>query len=117
MQFPPPVSPEDLLSLINRNPALTPPISSRSSTSNIPISRAPVEIRLEQEVEEVVDYDAGAMIVRRFSWYALSYIDHLSLHLALAKGEQPILRLNILASAAFSAAARPVGALFSTRCR
>lgn len=31
------------------------------------LARVPVEILLEQYVEEGVDHDAGAMIIRRFS--------------------------------------------------
>lgn len=65
MKFVSPASLDELLSLLSTDPAMVIPVFSRLCSPRT--TRMPVEILLDQEVEEGVDHNAGAMIIRRFS--------------------------------------------------
>lgn len=65
MKFVSPASLDELLSLLSTDRAMFIPVFSRLCSPRTACIQ--VEILLEQEVEEGVDHDAGAMINRRFS--------------------------------------------------
>lgn len=66
MKLPTPVSPKELLASSPGERALAIAILTRPSIATT--DNVPMKVVLEQEVE-AVNYDAGAMIVRRFAWY------------------------------------------------